>query len=117
MENATDFEVEIDTCSWASIGGTTVNLYAGDAVRSVQMAFGLDAFLAIFEDGMTKFARLDIEVPTDENPRENLEARNTYLRQAAQQNPAVFVEASRVFRRLSSEFEEAGARLASIRVS
>ena len=117
MDNAVQIDVEIDTCSWAPIGGTTVNLYAADAVRSVQMVFGVDAFLAIFEESMTRFAQLDIEFTSGENAEQDLDVRNRFLRHAAQHNPAILAEASRVFHRLGSKFDEASARLASIGIT
>ena len=116
MLNASELEVEIDTCSWAAIGGTTVNIYAADADRSVQLAFGVDAFLSIFEQALTRFSRLDAEFPAEDGSENQLNARNDFLRSASEKHPAVLAEALRSFRRLALEAEEAIARLTSMRI-
>jgi len=99
MQNAQEVEVEIDTCSWASIGGVTVNIYSSDSERSVAMAFGFDAFLEIVDQAVRKFANLDIAYASEDGSEGKLQARNDFLRGACEKNPALLAEASCIFRR------------------
>lgn len=115
IQNARAIDIEVDTSPWAPIGGTSVCLFAEDDARSVQMAFGFDAFLQIVEEAVTKFARLDIEFAKGETSPEQLEARNAFLKTAVEGHPAMLAEASRAFRRLSEEISEADTRIVSLR--
>lgn len=115
MASANSVKVYIDTSSWA-MGGTVVHIDAEEGNRSVEMAFGIDDYIRLFEQSLTKFLRLDVEYAEDEGVESHLSSRNQFLRRAAEIHPAHIAELSRVLRRLGDEAHEALGRLTSLRI-
>lgn len=113
MASANSVDVRIDTCSWA-MGGTVVHVDAEEGNRSVQMAFGIEQYIQLFECSLTKFLQLDIEILEDEGAEARLEARNEFLMHAAEAHPRQIAELSRVLRRLSDEAHESLGRLSTL---
>ena len=99
------------------MGGTVIHIEdAEEGNRSVQMAFGIDEYLSLFESSLVKFLKLDIEYVEDEDAEERLGSRSEFLRRAAETHPTYIAELSRILRRLEEEAHEALGRLNSLRV-
>ena len=115
MDSCVDVSLELDTCSSAPIGGTTVNVYLEDGERYTHAAFGLKFFFGLVEDALSKLARTEIAFPEGNSASEAMEGRNDLPRKAMEDHPALLMELARTFRQLSEQAEEGSHRLSALR--
>jgi hypothetical protein len=118
MDLNREYQIDVEESSWAPIGGPVVAIYANDGKRDVNVAFGIEKFVATFAGAIERFCNLEIDYPKiGDTASEELESRNQFMRRAVERYPGILMEIARTLKKLTEITEEASGRIAAVRVA